>query len=119
MPVHEVTSEHLTRLLELIAEADGGRPALVDRTDVLTYAELEAQSNRVAHLLAELGVARSDRVGLYMEKSVDAVAGLYGALKAGAACVPLDPLAPADRIAQIARDCELRVLLTGVEKRGQ
>ncbi len=51
-----------------------------------------------------------------MEKSLDAVAGLYGVLKAGAVCVPLDPLAPADAVAQIARDCELRVLLTGVEK---
>lgn len=117
--VRAVASRQLTRLLELSAEADGGRPALVDRSHTLTYAELEDRSNRVAHLLSTLGVQRGHRVGLYLEKSLDAVAGLYGVLKAGAAYVPLDPLAPPDRIAQIARDCELRIMLTGVEKRAQ
>jgi amino acid adenylation domain-containing protein len=115
--VREAAPKQLTGLLELSAEAEGQRPALIDQTGTATYGELDARSNRVAHLLKEMGVARGDRVGLYMEKSVGAVAGLYGAMKAGAAYVPLDPLAPAYRIAQMARDCELRVLLTGAEKR--
>jgi amino acid adenylation domain-containing protein len=115
--VREAAADQLTRLLEASADADAGRPALIDRARRLTYAELEERSNRVAHLLVELGVARGVRVGLYMEKSPDAVVGLYGVLKAGAAYVPLDPLAPAERIAQMARDCELRVLLTGTEQR--
>ncbi len=55
MAVRETASEQLTRLLELSAEATGRR-ALVDRTGMLTYAELGAQSSRVAHLLSELGV---------------------------------------------------------------
>jgi amino acid adenylation domain-containing protein len=117
--VREIASEQLTHLLGLSAAADGGRAALIDRTRTLTYTELEVQSNRVAHLLVELGVARGDRVGINMEKSLEAVAGVYGVLKAGAAYVPLDPLAPARRIAQIARDCELRVMLTGGEKHAQ
>jgi amino acid adenylation domain-containing protein len=117
--VREVASKRLTRLLELAGEAEAGQPALVDSTGALTYAELEARSNCVAHVLRELGVARGDRVGLYMEKSLDAVAGLYGVLKAGAAYVPLDPLSPAHRIAQLVRDCEPRVLLADAETRAQ
>jgi amino acid adenylation domain-containing protein len=117
LAVREAAAEQLTRLLELAAEVEAGRPALVDRAGGLTYAELEKRSNRLAQLLVNLGVARGDRVGLYMEKSLDAVVALYGVLKAGAAYVPLDPLTPAERIARMARHCEIDVLLTSTDQR--
>ena len=106
----------LHHLLQASSEEHPDRPAVVDGVRYLTYAELEMGSNRLAHLLLDLGVARGDRVGLYLDKSVESVVGIYGALKAGAAYVPFDPRAPASRLAYIARNCGARVLLTGREK---
>jgi amino acid adenylation domain-containing protein len=111
-----VTSGAVHHLLEASAEAHPTRTAVVDGGRALTYEELEAQANRVARLLLELGVERGDRVGLYLDKSIEAVVGLYGALKAGAAYVPLDPAAPVARLGYIAGNCGLRVLLTGASK---
>ncbi|MGH9244214.1 MAG: amino acid adenylation domain-containing protein [Acidimicrobiales bacterium] len=86
--------------------------AVVDRTDETTYAALDERSDRIARLLADLGVQRGDRVGLLLDKSASAVAGIYGVLKAGAAYVPIDAQAPAERAAYIAQNCEVRALLT-------
>jgi acyl-CoA synthetase (AMP-forming)/AMP-acid ligase II len=63
----------------------------------VTYADLNALSDRVRDRLAALGVQRGDRVGLCMRKSIDTLAAIFGALKAGAAYVPVDPTAPAAR----------------------
>jgi amino acid adenylation domain-containing protein len=57
-------------------------------------------------------------VGLYLDKSIESIVGLYAAMKCGAAYVPLDPRAPAARLAYIAADCGLRVLISGAEKAG-
>jgi amino acid adenylation domain-containing protein len=105
---------------ELVSEAAGrfpDRTALVDGDRSLTYAELEASANRVANLLVECGVRRGDRVGLYLEKSLEAVVALYGVMKAGAAYVPLDPAAPTARLAVIVRNADLACLLTSTSKR--
>jgi amino acid adenylation domain-containing protein len=88
----------------------------VDGSRRLTYAELDERSSRLARFLADLGVERSDRVGLFLEKSLESLVGIYGTLKAGAAYVPLDPTAPSARIAYMVRDCGIRLLLTGMEK---
>jgi amino acid adenylation domain-containing protein len=104
------------QLLESSADAHPGRTAVVDRDRSLTYGELEAQANRVARLLLDLGVERGDRVGLYLDKSLQAVVGAYGAMKAGAAYVPLDPAAPVARLGYIAANSGIGVLLTGGER---
>lgn len=109
----------LHQSLTASAEAHPDHPAVVDGSRVLTYAELESRSNGLARLLVDLGVSRGDRVGLHLEKSAEAVIGIYGVLKAGGVYVPLDPQAPAGRLAYIARDCDIRLLLTSVEKRPQ
>ena len=66
--------------------------------------------------MSDLGTRKGDHVGLFLDKQATALTGIYGVLKAGAAYVPLDPLAPVSRLGYIARDCELRVVVTGVEK---
>jgi len=81
-------------LLQGSARAHPDRVALVDGDRQITYRELEALTNQIAHLLARTGVGKGDRVGLYLRKSLEAVAGAYGIMKAGAAYVPLDPEAP-------------------------
>ena len=58
-----------------------------------------------------MGVTRGDRVGLYLEKGLEAIAAAYGIMRAGAAYVPLDPMAPASRCASIARNCEIAALV--------
>lgn len=106
----------LHHLLQASAQARADHVAVVDGHRCLTYGELERRANQVAHLLADLGVRRGDRVGLYLDKSVESVVGIYAILKAGGAYVPLDPEAPPARLGYIAADCGLRWLLTGTEK---
>ncbi len=103
--------------LESSASARPDAIAVVDGERTLTYAELDERAGRVANLLADLGVRRGDRVGIYLRKSLEAVVAIYGALKAGACYVPLDPSAPTGRIAYIAGDCGIEVILSGTEKR--
>ena len=78
----------------------------------LTYAELDAQANRLAHKLLELGVGPEVRVGVAMPRSEQLLIALFAVLKAGGAYVPLDPDYPADRVAYMLEDSRARVLLT-------
>ncbi|WP_198339029.1 non-ribosomal peptide synthetase [Lysobacter capsici] len=70
----------------------------------LSYAQLDAASNRVAHALIDLGVVPDTRVGLCAERGIELVVGLLGILKAGGAYVPLDPGYPRDRVLQMLED---------------
>ncbi len=103
-------------LLEDSARDNPDRVALVDGERSITYAELDALTNQIAHLLARTGVKKGDRVGLYLRKSLEAVAGAYGIMKAGAAYVPLDPEAPLERIGYILSNCGIRSLLSATER---
>src|SRR4051794_14330939 len=59
-----------------------------------------------------MGVGRGDRVGVHLGKTTEAIAAIYGILRAGAAYVPIDPAGPTTRSALIARDCEIAALIT-------
>ncbi|MBL8471612.1 MAG: amino acid adenylation domain-containing protein [Rhodocyclaceae bacterium] len=92
--------------------------AYPDRTAVvepgrasITYAGLERLSDRLRDHLLVCGVRPGDRVGIYMRKSIDAVAAIYGILKAGAAYVPVDPGAPPARNAYIMSNCAVHSVL--------
>ncbi|MEW1718017.1 Pls/PosA family non-ribosomal peptide synthetase [Streptomyces sp. NPDC093109] len=78
----------------------------------LTYAELDARANRLAHLLRGLGIGRGCRVALLVPRSVEMYVSLLGVGKAGAAFVPIDPASPPDRIAWIAGDADVDLVLT-------
>ena len=110
--------ELLHRLLIRSARAHADRIAVEDGSRSMTYADLDARSDQLAGLLRDLNISTGDRVGLFLDKSLEAVVGIYAVLKCGAAYVPLDPRAPAARLAYIAADCDLRVLITGTEKAG-
>ena len=81
----------------------------------VTYAALSALSDRLRDRLHASGVRPGDRIGIYMRKSVDAVASIYGILKAGAAYVPVDPTAPPERNAYIMHNCAVAAAI--VDKR--
>jgi L-proline---[L-prolyl-carrier protein] ligase len=90
-----------------------GRPSVKEPDGPeLTYAELDELSSRVADALNTLDLKPGDRVAIYMRKTVDSVAAILGALRTGAAYVPLDPGSPPARAAYIAADCAVRVVLT-------
>ncbi|HEV7127292.1 MAG TPA: amino acid adenylation domain-containing protein, partial [Ktedonobacterales bacterium] len=78
----------------------------------LTYGELNARANQLAHHLRGLGVGPEVLVGLCVERSLDLVVGMLGILKAGGAYVPLDPTYPRERLAFMLRDAAVGVLLT-------
>ena len=101
----------LQHLLTTSAARAARRPAVSAGERTLTYAELDALSNQVARALLAQGVAPGDRVGILAPKSAASVVALFGALKAGACYVPLDPKSPAARLAIIMADSGISVVL--------
>ncbi|MEX3526072.1 MAG: amino acid adenylation domain-containing protein [Burkholderia sp.] len=85
--------------------------ALVFGETTLSYAELNARANRLAHWLRSRGIGAESRVGIAAEGSLELVIALYAIMKAGAAYVPLDPSYPADRIAAMIDDSGIGLLL--------
>lgn len=104
--------KRLHLLLEHQSDAAPDHLAVVDRDRRLTYGELDERANQLAHVLVDEGIRPGDRVGLYLDKSLESVIGLYGILKSGAAYVPLDSRAPVTRVGYIASDCGIEVLLS-------
>ncbi|HEJ5503628.1 TPA: pyoverdine non-ribosomal peptide synthetase PvdD, partial [Pseudomonas aeruginosa] len=86
--------------------------ALILDEQRLSYGELNARANRLAHCLIARGVGADVPVGLALERSLDMLVGLLAILKAGGAYLPLDPAAPEERLAHILVDSGVRLLLT-------
>ncbi len=104
----EFTSLH--HWLDASAQRDPDRGAVeTPEGGCISYGALSELSDRVRDRLRQLGVQPGDRVGFCCAKSIDAVAIIFGVLKAGAAYVPTDPTAPASRNAYIFADCQVKV----------
>src|SRR5262245_56519543 len=89
-----------------------GRVAVIEPGyGTISYRDLATVSDRLRARLHALGVHPGDRVGIYMRKSIDAVASIYGILKAGAAYVPVDPGAPPARNAYILQNCAVKAVI--------
>jgi non-ribosomal peptide synthetase-like protein len=86
--------------------------ALIGTDQRLTYEELDQRSDQVAAALAARGVKRGDFVGLWLKRSLELHVALLGILKAGAAYIPFDAEAPADRVAGCLADCGARLLVS-------
>ena len=82
-----------------------------ERGEAITYGHLAALSDRLRDRLHCCGVRTGDRVGIYLQKSIDTVAAIFGILKAGACYVPVDPGAPTSRNAYIFNDCTVKVAI--------
>ncbi|HEY0737737.1 MAG TPA: amino acid adenylation domain-containing protein, partial [Herpetosiphonaceae bacterium] len=102
----------LHQLFEAQAARTSEAIALRCGDDSLTYVELNARANQLAHHLQGLGVTRESLVGLCLDRSLDLVIGLLAILKAGVAYVPLDPDYPPERLAFIVADAQIQVLVT-------
>ena len=86
--------------------------AVVFEDATLTYAQLDARANQLAHHLQSLGVGPEVVVGLCVERSLEMMVALLGILKAGGAYLPLDPAYPPERLAFMLEDAAAPVLLT-------
>jgi non-ribosomal peptide synthetase-like protein len=102
----------LHELFETQAARRPNHPAIECRGRTLTYAELDRLANRFARFVRGRGIGPDQLVALHLEKSVELFAALLGVLKAGAGYVPIDPKFPADRIASIIEDGEIRLVIS-------
>src|SRR5262249_30108913 len=109
---HYPKEKLIHELFEEQAERSPHAVALVYEEQSLTYGALNARANRLAHRLREMGVRPESRVAICLERSLEMVVALLGALKAGAAYAPLDPAYPSERLAYMLEDSAPAVLLT-------
>ena len=105
----------LPALFEAQVERSPEAIALVFEERTLSYAELNAQANRLAHLLIGRGIGPEDLVALALPRSIEMVVALLGILKAGAAYLPLDPEYPVERLSSMLRDAQPACVLTRIE----
>lgn len=99
-------------LFEQQVERSPQATAIVSGKASLTYQDLNAQSNQLAHYLMSSGVGPESLVGICLERSLDMMVGLWGILKAGGAYVPLDPALPPARLHWMANDAKLSLVIT-------
>ncbi|MEY9930940.1 amino acid adenylation domain-containing protein [Catenulispora sp. GP43] len=104
-------------LFERQAATTPHAPAVVYQGTAMTYRETDARANQFAALLRDFGVRRGDAVGVLLGRGLDLHPVLFGAWKAGAAYVPIDPLFPAERIGHMLADSRAKVLITESEYR--
>ena len=104
VPVHQ--------LIEAQVERDPHAEALVFEGQSLSYAQLNARANQLAHALIARGIGPDVLVGIAVQRSVEMVVGLLAILKAGGAYVPLDPEYPTERLAYMIEDSGIELLLT-------
>ena len=102
----------IQELFEAQAQVTPEAVAVVCGDNKLDYEELNRKANQLAHYLRRQGVGKESLVGVCMDRSVQMVVALLGILKAGGACVPLDPGYPEDRLRFMLEDTALKVLVT-------
>jgi acyl-CoA ligase (AMP-forming) (exosortase A-associated) len=98
------------------AERMPNSTALVFQNATRSYAALAAEVNAFAQALLGVGLGRSERVAVYLDKRIETVATCFGAAAAGGVFVPINPLLKPEQVAYILRDCSVRVLVTSKER---
>ncbi|MER7673605.1 non-ribosomal peptide synthetase [Kitasatospora sp. NPDC096128] len=109
-----MTTSHIDPLAAFLAAAEAapGRTAVRGTDGALTFAELAARTAALAGALRAHGIGRGDRVGVHLPRTTDLLVALLAVWRAGAAYVPLDPDYPAERLAFMAGDAGISLLLT-------
>ncbi|MFA5336885.1 MAG: AMP-binding protein, partial [Candidatus Omnitrophota bacterium] len=106
----------LHELLRDSAAKSGQKTAIKFQKEEISYNKFNSLSDCLASKLSEIGVGAGDRVGIYIDKSIEAVIAIFGILKTGAAYVPLDPLSPASRIKLIIENCGIEHVVSSSKK---
>lgn len=108
----KVSLKPLWTLFDEIAVQHADRTAVTFGDEQISYRELQSESRRLAVRLRGLGVGTDSLVGVYLERSVQAIIALLAVVRAGGAYLPLDPAYPGGRVATILTDARPCVLLT-------
>ncbi len=107
-----MTARNLADYLEASAALYADHLAIVEPGGTsITYSELNRQVDALAGFLSTSGIGPGDRVGMMVPKSIPAIVGIFGIMRAGAAYVPLDPSAPIERGRSILTDCEVAAII--------
>jgi acyl-CoA ligase (AMP-forming) (exosortase A-associated) len=106
----------LETFLEQSAARQPGKTALVCGRERYTYAEIETDSNRLAHGLIAAGLERGDRVAICLENSAECVVSIFAALKAGGVFMPINPTTKADKLAYMLADSRATTLVVSERK---
>jgi amino acid adenylation domain-containing protein len=106
----------LSQIIDNAAQKFPERPAFRFQGDTASYADLSVWTNQLANVLIDQGVKRRDRVGIFMNKGLEMPLAVHGIMKAGAAYVPIDPAAPAERLKFIINDCNISLLIADKAK---
>lgn len=104
--------ENMPQLLEKMAAQFPNHTAVSDKKNSLSYQTLHESSNNFAHQLLEKGLQANQVVGLFVERSVEMLVGIWTILKAGGAYLPIDPDYPKERIRFLLEDADLSIVLT-------
>ena len=104
MPVHELFAEQAGRR--------PGAPAVMVGRARVSYGDLDASANRLAHYLAEAGAAPEAVVGVHLERGADVIRSILAIMKTGAGYLPLDPSLPAERLAAICAQVRPAAVIT-------
>lgn len=113
---HTLGEGTLPEYLARAASRYPGRPAVRERHRQVSYAELDQLVNCVASLLGSRGPVRGERISVWLNKSVEAVAAIHAALRAGATYVPVDPTMPPRRAARVLADSGPAWLVTSPDR---
>jgi amino acid adenylation domain-containing protein/non-ribosomal peptide synthase protein (TIGR01720 family) len=100
------------QLFEAQVEQTPDAVAAIFDAQTLTYCQLNAKANQLAHYLRSLGVKPEQLVGVCVERSLEMMVGILGILKAGGAYLPLDSSYPSERLAFMLEDARIGILLT-------
>ncbi|MBK7646036.1 MAG: acyl-CoA ligase (AMP-forming), exosortase A system-associated [Betaproteobacteria bacterium] len=90
--------------------------ALSDGNVTICYGELAALTSRFSSALSSVGLARGERVAIYLEKRIETVVTSFGAPAAGGVFVPINPILKQEQVSYILRDCNVRILVTSIER---
>src|SRR5262245_57181221 len=108
-----------TLIHDLILETAKRSPdssALVYQRQVLPYGALADQVTHFAQGLLRIGLGKSERVAIYLEKRFETVVSMFGAAAAGGVYVPVNPLLKGEQVGYILQDCNVRVLVTSHDR---
>ena len=110
--LHHRELTHVHRVFEQQAQRIPDGIAVVCASEALSYGRLNRRANQLARFLQRSGAVAGDLIGICLERSVEMPLAVLGALKAGCAYVPLDPAYPAERLAFMMKDTQLKAVIT-------
>jgi amino acid adenylation domain-containing protein len=114
----EVGNKHVLELFQIQVQKNPHKSAVSDRTQNLTYSDLDERSNQLANYLIEQEISVGDRVAIYLTRSADLIVGILASLKAGCAYVPIAANNPRSRVIDRIKESLAAIVLTDSQLAG-